>query len=301
MDSAYYSNTQHIDFEYVLAMDDPVTTPSDTDGEIETERAIGTADGMSLDEIILTIPAELPLPSAEREVTKITIGKEIKIPGVDEKNWEGDSAVNLKVIDLLSDILSFVLEELKQQAVAHRIRWDRPCCSILFEGRLTSHRVIPDHTISEVSSQRQYDETLPLQLSTQIATTGLDVVDVRRVVREHYQELNAKINSLDEQVAATRNDLLDFRAQAQQTPNIITAQLSELVAYINRGGNDKKGEVSSSRPQPPPDEKNRGSGNTGGGGDSGRSIVERLMTADWERQREKIRGHSSSSYKRRRY
>ncbi|KZV36559.1 hypothetical protein F511_23588 [Dorcoceras hygrometricum] len=263
-----------------------VTTPNDMDGEIETERAVGTADGMSLDEIILTIPAELPLPSAKREVTKITIGKEIKIPGVDEKTWylarlpqipvddkgkeplqlkdpikgklpqehyflicadidllvqlrekvideveklfysfslkrlaniqiddsyfakeelvlswaeaestgvalqrkmyillkyravlvrkyldgwilnfvpgEGDSAVNLKVIDLLSDLLYFVLEELKQQAVAHGIRWDRPCCSILFEGRLTSHRVIPAYTIFEVSSQRQYDDTLPL-------------------------------------------------------------------------------------------------------------------------------------------
>ncbi|KZV44260.1 hypothetical protein F511_10379 [Dorcoceras hygrometricum] len=99
------------------------------------------------------------------------------------------------------------------------------------------------------------------QLSTQIANTDLDVVDVRRVVREHYLELNAKINSLDEQVAATRNDLLEFSAQAQQTLNIITDQLSELVAYINRGGNDKKGEVGSSRgPQPPPEDQNRGSG-----------------------------------------
>ncbi|KZV55851.1 hypothetical protein F511_18315 [Dorcoceras hygrometricum] len=632
-----------------------VTTPSDTDEEIETERAVGTADGvqtesshpvytveeledmemsddersvdelidadekMSLDEIILTIPAELPLPSAEREVSKITIGKEIKIPGVDENTWyldrlpqipvddkgkeplqlkdpikgklpqehyflicadidllvqlrekvidevakffysfslkrlaniqiddsyfakeelvlswaeaestrvalqrkmyillkyravlvrkyldgwiqnfvpgEGDSAVNLKVIDLISDLLSFVLEELKQQAVAHGIRWDRSCCSRLFEGRLTSHRVIPAYTIFEVSSQRQYDDTLPLvsdffklmkkrwadvcieaveffvsgrlipvgsinfcrslqvfqpaysfsprqptvfalrvsqfctvfvdyslfrrlpteditsfvasiasertvlrnvqiaqnivsvalivqlidehsssdstsddismdfadqdtaaaasislpaapipdvlrasieqinerddgakhkdtllfhlhhlernltarldahdrvlgplrrdsndqrnlmsmdiksshkQLSTQIASNALDVVDVQRVVRENHQELNAK------------------------TLNVITDQLSELVAYINRGGNGKKGEVSSSRP--PPDNQNRGSGNTGGGrGDivrtmditqrdidnAQRNILERLMNADRARERER--------------
>ncbi|KZV17553.1 hypothetical protein F511_34196 [Dorcoceras hygrometricum] len=85
------------------------------------------------------------------------------------------------------------------------------------------------------------------QLGTQIVTTGLDVVDVRRVVRETHQELNARINSLDEQVAATRNDLLEFSAQAQQTLNIITTQLRELVAYINRGGDNKKGESSSSR------------------------------------------------------
>ncbi|KZV26673.1 hypothetical protein F511_33095 [Dorcoceras hygrometricum] len=289
----------------------PVVTASDTDEDVET-MDVGAAGGdqqvqfseeepedmemndelidadetMSLDEIILTIPAELSLPSSAREVTKITIGTEIKIPGVDEKTWylaslpqipvddkgkeplqlidpikgkppqehyylicadidllvqlreniidevaeffysfslkrlaylqiddsyfakeelvlswaeaestgvalqrkmyillkyravlvrnylygwilnyvpgEGDSAVHLKVIDMISDLLSFVLDELKQQAVAHRIRWTRPCCSILFEGRLTSHRDIPAYTIFEVSSQHQYDDTLPL-------------------------------------------------------------------------------------------------------------------------------------------
>ncbi|KZV49876.1 hypothetical protein F511_42242 [Dorcoceras hygrometricum] len=140
------------------------------------------------------------------------------------------------------------------------------------------------------------------QLSTQIVTTALDVVDVRRVVRENHQELNAKNHFSGGEVAATRHDLLEFSAQAQQTLNVITDQLSELVAYINRGGNDKKGEVmSSSRPQPPPDDQNRDSGIAGGGGDTDRSVVERLLSADRQRQREKGRGHSSGSYKRRRY
>ncbi|KZV34253.1 hypothetical protein F511_21738 [Dorcoceras hygrometricum] len=152
------------------------------------------------------------------------------------------------------------------------------------------------------------------QLTTQIASNALDVVDVRRVVRENHQELNAKVTSLEEQVAATRHDLLDFSSQAQQTLNVITDQLSELVAYINRGGNDRKGEVSSSRP--PPDNQNRGSGNTGGGGDTvrptdipqrdidnaQRTILERLMSADRARERERRskRRSGSGSYKRRR-
>ncbi|KZV48563.1 dystroglycan-like [Dorcoceras hygrometricum] len=152
------------------------------------------------------------------------------------------------------------------------------------------------------------------QLSTQIASDALDVVDVRRVVRENHQELNTKVTYLEELVAATRHDLLDFIAQAQQTLNVITDQLSELVAYINCGVNDKKGEVSSSRPQP--DNQNRGSGNTGGGGDivrttditqryidnAQRNILERLMSADRARERER-RSKSrsgSGSYKRRR-
>ncbi|KZV34500.1 hypothetical protein F511_25325 [Dorcoceras hygrometricum] len=80
-------------------------------------------------------------------------------------------------------------------------------------------------------------------------------------MRQEKKAQKAMLASLDEQVAATRYDLLDFRAKAQETLNIITDQLSELVAYINRGGNEKNGEESSSqRPQPPPDDQNRPGG-----------------------------------------
>ncbi|KZV53081.1 hypothetical protein F511_15828 [Dorcoceras hygrometricum] len=61
-----------------------------------------------------------------------------------------------------------------------------------------------------------------------------------------------------------RNEFRALNAKAQETLNLITDQLSELIAYINRGGNDKKGEVCSSRLQPHSDDQNRGSGNTGG-------------------------------------
>ncbi|KZV55144.1 dystroglycan-like [Dorcoceras hygrometricum] len=94
---------------------------------------------------------------------------------------------------------------------------------------------------------------------------------------KEFRERNAKVTSLDEQVAATRNDLLEFSAQAQETLNHITDQLSELIAYINRGGNDKKGEVNRSSPQPPPDDQNRGSGNTGGDNARTTDIVDRLV------------------------
>ncbi|KZV29159.1 hypothetical protein F511_39586 [Dorcoceras hygrometricum] len=112
-----------------------------------------------------------------------------------------------------------------------------------------------------------------------------------------------KVTSLDEQVAATRNDLLEFSAQAQETLNHITGQLSELIAYINRGGNDKKGEVSSSRPQTPPDDQNRGSGNMGGGsGARTTDIVERFSGSLSREGRgrgsggSRSRGHSKKRY-----
>ncbi|KZV49887.1 hypothetical protein F511_41563 [Dorcoceras hygrometricum] len=245
---------------------------------------------------------------------------------------QGSSAVDLKVIDLLSDLHLFVLEELREQSLAHGLKWTRTCCSKIVEGSprdrgaiiartntntpstcwlRTMIRVdgvwvvepfcdqwvkIPRPMLDEPSSSDSSSDdvlmdfadqdtaaaanSLPAattpdvtnalnqlrvsiyqirerdddgaktklqsshkQLGTQIVTTGLDVVDIRRVVKETHQELNAKISSLDEQVAATRNDLLEFSAQAQQSLNVITTQLSELVAYINRGGDNKKGEV----------------------------------------------------------
>ncbi|KZV55465.1 hypothetical protein F511_31065 [Dorcoceras hygrometricum] len=72
--------------------------------------------------------------------------------------------------------------------------------------------------------------------------------------------------------AALSNDILDFRAQAQENYNTLTTQLSELVDYINRGGNDKKGESCSRGLQPSPDDRDRsGSGGSDGRNRGGRS------------------------------
>ncbi|KZV23685.1 cell nucleic acid-binding protein [Dorcoceras hygrometricum] len=213
---------------------------------------------MSLEDILMSILVEVPLPSVGVEITKITMGKEIKIPGVDERTWYlaslpqiqvdvrgkeilvekdpvkgdpvkeqimliladieylvnlrkkvideveqffysfilkrlsnlkidesyyakeelvltwaeaesigvalqrkvyilmkyremllrkflearkmnfvpgvGDSAVDLKILDRLSDIHSFVLEELKMETQAHGLSWKNTCCSKIFEG-----------------------------------------------------------------------------------------------------------------------------------------------------------------------
>ncbi|KZV29816.1 hypothetical protein F511_25021 [Dorcoceras hygrometricum] len=97
-----------------------------------------------------------------------------------------------------------------------------------------------------------------------------------------------------------RKEFRALNAKAQETLNHIADQLSELISYINRGGNDKKGEVSSSRPQPPPDDQNRGSGNTGGGGDNVKTtnIMDRYsgsMSRDGHRRGRSGGRRSSSS------
>ncbi|KZV26560.1 hypothetical protein F511_23856 [Dorcoceras hygrometricum] len=136
--------------------------------------------------------------------------------------------------------------------------------------------------------------TYQQKVSNQVGAAAFDVVDVRMVVKELDAKVAVVATGLDDvrkDVEATKeaisHQILDFRAQAQENYNILTVQLSELVAYVNRGGNDKKGEDSSIRgPQPPPDDQgrpgegsaSRGSGSGGDGrrrGDSDRSSKHR--------------------------
>ncbi|KZV24479.1 hypothetical protein F511_42546 [Dorcoceras hygrometricum] len=73
-------------------------------------------------------------------------------------------------------------------------------------------------------------------------------------VRKEVQEINAKVDimatnleTVKKDVEATKealsHQLLEFQAQAQENHNIIHAQLSELVAYINRVVITKRGKV----------------------------------------------------------
>ncbi|KZV47765.1 gibberellin 2-beta-dioxygenase 1 [Dorcoceras hygrometricum] len=111
---------------------------------------------------------------------------------------QGSSGVDIQVIELLSDLHLWFLEELAKEARAHGLIWKKPCCSKIFEGSprdrgaiiarnntLTPSRCwirtmlyvngewivepcadrwvkIPQLVISnEVLRQRQYDDTLP--------------------------------------------------------------------------------------------------------------------------------------------
>ncbi|KZV26693.1 hypothetical protein F511_31304 [Dorcoceras hygrometricum] len=93
-------------------------------------------------------------------------------------------------------------------------------------------------------------------------------------VRKEVQEVNASVdilasclNDVQYNIEATNealsHQLLEFQSQAQENQNILHAQLSELVNYINRGSADKKGESSSRGPQQPPNVQIRDSGTCG--------------------------------------
>ncbi|KZV18183.1 dystroglycan-like [Dorcoceras hygrometricum] len=57
------------------------------DGEQAVDDHIDADEAMSLEDILMTILVDIPLPSAGVEITKITMGKEIKIPGVERTRY----------------------------------------------------------------------------------------------------------------------------------------------------------------------------------------------------------------------
>ncbi|KZV28614.1 hypothetical protein F511_34431 [Dorcoceras hygrometricum] len=104
----------------------PVVTASDTEDEIATvdvAPAVGVQqveefvapisavdtlsadEQMSLDDILLTIPVDIPLPSTCMEVTKISMGKSINIPGVSQWTWFLKSLPSIPVNDKGKQIL----------------------------------------------------------------------------------------------------------------------------------------------------------------------------------------------------
>ncbi|KZV22422.1 hypothetical protein F511_24749 [Dorcoceras hygrometricum] len=75
------------------------------DSEQAVDERIDTDEAMSLEDILMKIPVDVPLPSASMEITKITMGKEIKIPGVDERTWYLTSLPKIPVDDKGKEIL----------------------------------------------------------------------------------------------------------------------------------------------------------------------------------------------------
>ncbi|KZV50689.1 dystroglycan-like [Dorcoceras hygrometricum] len=155
------------------------------------------------------------------------------------------------------------------------------------------------HTLSDV--QKMHLNNVKKAVLGQGVTAGTDSLEIRRAINA----LDAKILLLDGQVAAIRSEQLDFQDKIAADLLSLSTQIGDLVDYI-RGGDAKKGEGSSSRPQPPPSAVQNL--------ESGQSIsleetAERIREADrrqaeMERERERqrrIRRLSGSSKRRRGY
>ncbi|KZV46332.1 hypothetical protein F511_14557 [Dorcoceras hygrometricum] len=100
------SDTEDEDIATVdVAPADEVQQVQDFEAPISAEDAISADEQMSLDDILLSIPIVIPLPSTCMEVTKIKMGQMIKIPGVTEKTWFLNSLPRIPADDKGKEIL----------------------------------------------------------------------------------------------------------------------------------------------------------------------------------------------------
>ncbi|KZV46975.1 hypothetical protein F511_15772 [Dorcoceras hygrometricum] len=106
------------------------------------------------------------------------------------------------------------------------------------------------------------------ELKKSVMAQGVKADTDSLAIRSKFNALDAKILLLDGQVAAIRNEQLEFQAKIAANLLSLSTQIGDIVDYI-RGGDAKKGEGSSSRrplptpvrverrplptPQPPPD------------------------------------------------
>ncbi|KZV30142.1 dystroglycan-like [Dorcoceras hygrometricum] len=88
-----------------VAPADEVQQVQDFEAPISAEDVLSADEQMSLDDILLSIPVDIPLPSTCMEVTKITMGQMIKIPGVTEKTWFLNSLPRIPADDKGKEIL----------------------------------------------------------------------------------------------------------------------------------------------------------------------------------------------------
>ncbi|KZV23416.1 hypothetical protein F511_42689 [Dorcoceras hygrometricum] len=71
----------------VVAPAEDVQQVPDFEAPISAEDVLSADEKMSLDDILLSIPVDIPLPSTCMEVTQIKMGQMIKIPGVTKWTW----------------------------------------------------------------------------------------------------------------------------------------------------------------------------------------------------------------------
>ncbi|KZV39281.1 vacuolar proton ATPase a1-like [Dorcoceras hygrometricum] len=89
------------------------------------------------------------------------------------------------------------------------------------------------------------------ELKKAVIAQGISADTELLPIRNKFNALDAKILLLDGQVAAIRSEQLEFQDKIAADLLSLSTQIGDLVDYI-RGGDAKKGEGSSSRPQPPP-------------------------------------------------
>ncbi|KZV38651.1 dirigent protein 21-like [Dorcoceras hygrometricum] len=162
------------------------------------------------------------------------------------------------------------------------------------EQILVPSTAAPDTDINEQFAQLRssISELSIKQLRTQrkigdLQNAILSKIDTREKataeahLRKEVKDLKAHLSKeFDDKLAVIRNDLLEFRVETQEQLASLSTNLAELIAFVTKGRDDKKGEVGSShgRGQPPP-------GDGGGSGSRSESSKRRYDRSGGPRKR----------------
>ncbi|KZV58431.1 chromosome condensation complex protein [Dorcoceras hygrometricum] len=249
------------------------------DDEQSMGERIDADEAMSLEDIFLKIPVDCPIPSADTSAMHFNETDTVVTSPF-------QPAVTTELSASLDDLRTFLSERLDTQTQDIRQIDDSQNNVLskthtLEQGLRDTLRQLEEAFRNLIHSARQDGRTLidvqTLRLNefkkgvlAHGASVTADLMDVHKEV----QNLNAKVDTVAKGLDDVRKDveatqeaishqILDFHAQAQENHNILTDQLGQLVDYINRGGNDKKGEDSSRGPQPPPNDQDRPGGSSG--------------------------------------
>ncbi|KZV40201.1 hypothetical protein F511_05678 [Dorcoceras hygrometricum] len=337
MASSFYSNTQHIDFASVLAMNDPCMVSmfqaliaSGLEGflgctAVFYETALvdlfenaSVRDGV----IISTVAGQLVEISEEwfvemfelpvdglADVSKMPTDKIFDARRIVSMTGEPVILSGLKSqmkihyrllfrcyqsslppvsIDLsaaLADFQAILSEQINksqseissrlhkiEQGLRDSLREQAEVFKNLFQGARQEGRSIDDVQTLRFNEFRKHILAQKASIFTGLADVRKEVQEVNAKVDIIASRVNGVEKNVEETKEALSHQLLEFQSQAQANQNILHAQLSEHVNYINRGSADKKGEGSSCplptpvrverrplpTPQPPPDDQGSG-------------------------------------------
>ncbi|KZV39136.1 hypothetical protein F511_27478 [Dorcoceras hygrometricum] len=265
----------------------PVETGSDTEEEFVTEKVTATDVGVQTE-----TGSGVYLVETSSEQTEFFQGTETATAApTTDKNISDDESMTLEAI------LSTISDDLSLPSTFGEIT------PILF-GKSIS--------IPGVDEGDWYKARLPKINPTDKGKAPLQERDPVKgnPVKEQFLLIVADIDLLvqlreqdfDDKLADIHNDLLEFRVETQKQLASLGAHLAELIAFITKGSDDKKGEGSSSHPQPPPHDQNRPSGGSGSRADDpsrygGGTVSREGCNRGGDGRR---RGDSSGSSKRRR-
>ncbi|KZV17560.1 hypothetical protein F511_37139 [Dorcoceras hygrometricum] len=109
-------------------------------------------------------------------------------------------------------------------------------------GNLQNHLLSKIDDLEKASTDALLEFKKGVRAQSCILTTEL--ADIRKEIKDQKDELSKEF---DDRLAAIRNDVIEFRVETQEQLTTLRDTLAEIMAYITRGRDDKKGEVGSSQ------------------------------------------------------